>query len=65
MNPEMIIMALKLLDMGFGALAQYNVTEQAYIDLRKAKGGQLTMEDLQPLFDKAQKDIDQIGTPNG
>jgi hypothetical protein len=65
MNPEDIILALKILDLGFSTLASYNVTEQAYIDLKKAKGSPLTMEDLQPLFDKANQDIDQIGAKNG
>jgi len=62
MNPEEIVLALKIIDAGFVALANYNITEQAYIDLRKAKGGPLEMADLAPLFAKTRQDIDAIGT---
>lgn len=64
MNPEDIRLALQILDLGFSTLASYNVSEQAYVDLRKAKGRPLEMADLEPLFAKTRQDIDAIGTGN-
>jgi len=62
MNTEEVRLALQVVNLGFSTLASYNVSEAEYIKLREAKGAPLTLEDLEPLFKKAQHDIDQIGT---